>query len=131
MRERRVVVHRAGSYERLVIEDAAIASPRPGEVAIDVRAIGVNYADVIVRMGLYASAREYVGWPITPGFEVAGVVRQDAGVVAQVVEAPGRRAAGGLAELDGDVEGDLVVVRAGSFLREGDEVRPVLPDGKE
>ena len=28
-------------------------------------------------------------------------------------------------------EGDLVVVRAGSFLREGDEVRPVLPEGKK
>jgi NADPH:quinone reductase-like Zn-dependent oxidoreductase len=25
-------------------------------------------------MGLYASAKEYVGWPITPGFEVSGVV---------------------------------------------------------
>jgi NADPH:quinone reductase-like Zn-dependent oxidoreductase len=34
----------------------------------------VNYADTIVRMGLYSSAKAYVGWPITPGFEVAGVV---------------------------------------------------------
>jgi NADPH:quinone reductase-like Zn-dependent oxidoreductase len=39
-----------------------------------VRAIGVNFADLVVRMGLYKSAREYVGWPITPGFEVAGTV---------------------------------------------------------
>ena len=38
------------------------------------RAIGVNYADCVVRMGLYASAKTYVGWPITPGFEVAGEV---------------------------------------------------------
>ena len=38
------------------------------------RASGVNYADTIVRMGLYSSARVYVGWPITPGFEVSGVV---------------------------------------------------------
>ncbi|MCU0672690.1 MAG: medium chain dehydrogenase/reductase family protein [Myxococcota bacterium] len=36
----------------------------------------MNYADVIVRMGLYASAKELVGWPITPGFEVSGVVRE-------------------------------------------------------
>ena len=28
----------------------------------------------MVRMGLYASAKELVGWPITPGFEVSGVV---------------------------------------------------------
>ena len=38
------------------------------------KASGINYADVIVRMGLYASAKELVGWPITPGFEVSGVV---------------------------------------------------------
>jgi len=37
--------------------------------------MGVNYADCVVRMGLYASAKKYVGWPITPGFEVAGTVR--------------------------------------------------------
>lgn len=35
---------------------------------------GVNYADCVVRMGLYESAKRYVGWPITPGFEVAGTV---------------------------------------------------------
>jgi NADPH:quinone reductase-like Zn-dependent oxidoreductase len=27
-----------------------------------------------VRLGLYPSARDYVGWPITPGFEFSGVV---------------------------------------------------------
>ena len=37
-------------------------------------------------------------------------VREDAGMVAQIVQAPGRRAAGRAAELDGDVERDLVVV---------------------
>jgi synaptic vesicle membrane protein VAT-1 len=34
----------------------------------------VNYADCVIRMGLYSSARQLVGWPITPGFEVAGEV---------------------------------------------------------
>jgi NADPH:quinone reductase-like Zn-dependent oxidoreductase len=71
---RKVVIHRAGSYDRLDIEQ--FESPRlgPSDIQIDVRAAGVNYADVIVRMGLYSSAKEFVGWPITPGFEVAGVV---------------------------------------------------------
>jgi NADPH:quinone reductase-like Zn-dependent oxidoreductase len=72
---RKVVIHKAGSYDRLTLQDAKATQPGPGEVAIDVRAIGVNYADCVVRMGLYASAKELVGWPITPGFEVAGVVR--------------------------------------------------------
>jgi NADPH:quinone reductase-like Zn-dependent oxidoreductase len=38
------------------------------------RAAGVNFADVVVRLGLYPSAQEYVGWPITPGFEFSGEV---------------------------------------------------------
>jgi synaptic vesicle membrane protein VAT-1 len=71
---RKVVIHRAGGYERLALETHADVAPGPGEVAIAVEAIGVNYADCVVRMGLYASAKKYVGWPITPGFEVAGTV---------------------------------------------------------
>lgn len=71
---RKVVIHRAGAYDRLKIETESLSPPSPDEVTVDVRATGVNYADVLIRMGLYASAKEYVGWPITPGFEVAGVV---------------------------------------------------------
>src|SRR5687768_486211 len=74
MQARKVVVHSAGSYDHLRLETAPVPALRRDEVRIDVRAIGVNYADAIVRMGLYASARVYVGWPITPGFEVSGVV---------------------------------------------------------
>src|SRR5882672_6134416 len=71
---RKIVVHSAGGYDHLKLETAPLPEPGRGQVRIDVRAIGVNYADTIVRMGLYASAKEYVGWPITPGFEVSGVV---------------------------------------------------------
>ena len=70
----KVVIDKAGSYDRLKIHREKTTAPGPHEVLIDVKASGVNYADVIVRMGLYASAKELVGWPITPGFEVAGVV---------------------------------------------------------
>lgn len=48
--------------------------PQAGEVLVDVRAVGVNFADVVVRLGLYESAKKYVGWPITPGFEFSGEV---------------------------------------------------------
>jgi synaptic vesicle membrane protein VAT-1 len=71
---RKVVIHRPGGYERLRLETHPEPAPGPGEVRIAVKHIGVNYADCVVRMGLYASARELVGWPITPGFEVAGNV---------------------------------------------------------
>lgn len=74
-RMRKVVIAKAGSYDRLLIEEAEGLQPGADDVVIDVKAIGVNYADCMVRMGLYESAKEFVGWPITPGFEVAGVVQ--------------------------------------------------------
>ena len=70
----KVVIHRPGGYDRLCIEQHADLSPGPGEVLVAAEAIGVNYADCVTRMGLYASAKHYVGFPITPGFEVAGRV---------------------------------------------------------
>jgi NADPH:quinone reductase-like Zn-dependent oxidoreductase len=71
---RKVVIHKPGSYDRLVIEQHPDPVPGADEVLIAVEAIGVNYADCVTRMGLYASAKHYVGYPITPGFEVAGAV---------------------------------------------------------
>jgi NADPH:quinone reductase-like Zn-dependent oxidoreductase len=72
---KKIVVHRPGGYDRLVLEEHPDLSPGPGEVVVDVEAAGVNYADCCIRWGVYASAKKYVGWPITPGFEVAGRVR--------------------------------------------------------
>ncbi|MCK5383871.1 MAG: zinc-binding dehydrogenase [Gammaproteobacteria bacterium] len=80
---KKVVIHKPGGYEQLKIEEHADLHPGPDEVLIDVSAIGVNFADCITRMGLYASAKEYVGYPITPGFEVSGTIRSvGAGVMA-------------------------------------------------
>jgi len=71
---KRIVIHKPGRYDRLVIEEHPDPEPGPDEILIAVEAIGVNYADCVTRMGLYASAKHYVGYPITPGFEVAGTV---------------------------------------------------------
>jgi len=71
----KIVIHRPGGYDRLGLEEHPDPLPGPDQALVEVQAIGVNYADVVVRMGLYSSARKYVGWPITPGFELAGIVR--------------------------------------------------------
>ncbi|MFQ5525440.1 MAG: medium chain dehydrogenase/reductase family protein [Thermoanaerobaculia bacterium] len=81
---RKVVVHRPGGHERLEIEEHPRPEPRPGEVRIEVAAAGVNFADSLIRMGLYQSSREQVGWPVTPGFEVAGRVAELGAGVADV-----------------------------------------------
>jgi NADPH:quinone reductase-like Zn-dependent oxidoreductase len=43
-------------------------------VIVQNHAFSVNYADCCIRWGLYESAKQFVGWPIVPGFDIAGVV---------------------------------------------------------
>eukprot|EP01084_Bolivina_argentea_P086544 156447_1 len=43
-------------------------------ITVQVHAFGLNYADICIRWGLYESAKKYVGWPITPGFDFSGKV---------------------------------------------------------
>ena len=45
-------------------------------VVIKNEAFSVNYADCCIRWGLYESALRFVGWPIVPGFDVAGTIEQ-------------------------------------------------------
>eukprot|EP00912_Choanoflagellata_sp_UC4_P000846 UC4_evm2s521 len=90
-RFKRVSIPSAGGYDKLhIIHDREptrgpnVALQNISEenlVRIRVSRAGVNYADVCVRWGLYESARRYVGWPITPGFEVSGVVEAVGGRV--------------------------------------------------
>jgi NADPH:quinone reductase-like Zn-dependent oxidoreductase len=89
---RKVVIPRAGGYDRLTLQTLADPTPAPNEVLVTTEAIGVNYADCVIRMGLYASAKEYVGWPITPGFEFAGTVTAVGSTVTDL--APGARVLG-------------------------------------
>ena len=69
-----IAIAKPGGFERLQLVDKPDLKPAPGEVVVATRAVGVNFADVVVRLGLYESAKKYVGWPITPGFEFSGEV---------------------------------------------------------
>ncbi len=68
------VIEKPGGYRQLVLQEHPDLTPGPGEILIEVAAAGINYADCITRMGLYASAKKLKGYPMTPGFEVAGTV---------------------------------------------------------
>ena len=72
---RAVVITRAGPPEVLQVEERPDPEPGPGQVAIDVRAAGVNFADTMARVGLYPDAPKL---PAVVGYEVAGV-RLDTG----------------------------------------------------
>ncbi|PVE22450.1 zinc-binding dehydrogenase [Microvirga sp. KLBC 81] len=72
----KVVIHKAGGYEQLRLEARPVPKPGHRQVLIRTRAVGVNYSDICVRWGVYESARRFVGWPITPGFEYSGWVEE-------------------------------------------------------
>jgi NADPH:quinone reductase-like Zn-dependent oxidoreductase len=68
---RHVLVPRYGGPEVLSLREGPPRSLRADEVRIAVRAAGVNFADVLGRMGLYPDAPKP---PFVPGYEVAGVL---------------------------------------------------------
>jgi len=71
---KKIVIERPGGYRRLQIREFENPAPGNNEVLVEISAAGVNFADIFIRLGLYKSAKEFVGWPITPGFEFSGRV---------------------------------------------------------
>lgn len=68
---RAIYIERPGGPQVLKVRDVATPAPRAGEVAVAVKAAGVNFADLLARQGIYPPA------PPTPcvvGYEVAGSV---------------------------------------------------------
>lgn len=62
-----------GDPESLHIGDMTPPSPRAGEVLVDVKAVGVNYPDVLIIEDKYQYKPER---PFSPGGELSGVIRE-------------------------------------------------------
>jgi len=67
----RIMITEAGGPGVLSVESFEPIEPAPGEVAIEVRAAGLNFADIFCRLGLYQAAPPP---PFVPGLEVAGEI---------------------------------------------------------
>ncbi len=68
---RQVWISKAGAPEVLEVREAPDPEPAHGEVRIAVEAAGINFADIMARMGQYP---DLPGIPIVVGYEVAGRV---------------------------------------------------------
>ena len=64
-------IQKAGPPEVLKIQDAPEPIHRTGEVRIRVEMAGVNFADVLGRLGIYPDAPKF---PYVPGYEVSGKI---------------------------------------------------------
>jgi NADPH:quinone reductase-like Zn-dependent oxidoreductase len=72
-----------GGYDVLQVQERPDPPVGPGEIRIEVKAAGVNFADTMARLGLYPDAPKP---PCTMGYEVAGLVESvGEGVTAYAV----------------------------------------------
>jgi NADPH:quinone reductase-like Zn-dependent oxidoreductase len=86
---REVVIVRHGPPDVLQTRERPDPAPGPGEIRIAVRAAGVNFADVMARIGVYPDAPKP---PVVVGYEVSGIV--DAVGPAQSERVPDRESTG-------------------------------------
>ena len=103
---RQIVIPRRGGPSVLVEREAPEPEPGPGEVRIRVRAAGVNFADLLMRAGLYGTVPRR---PYSPGFEVSGEI----------------------AAVGSDVEGWRPGDRAAALLRHGGYARDVVMPARQ
>ncbi|HEY8185919.1 MAG TPA: medium chain dehydrogenase/reductase family protein [Pyrinomonadaceae bacterium] len=68
---RQLVTTQNGGVEVLKVQDAPDPKPLKGEVVIQTKAAGLNFADILARQGLYPDGPKK---PCVMGYEVAGVV---------------------------------------------------------
>ena len=115
----RAVICRAwGEVEDLEVADVAPPAPGPGEVVIEVKATGINYADALLVAGRYQTKPPL---PFSPGLETAGIVAACGAGVTRF--APGDRvmavlAYGGLAERAIAAEAETFAIPAGMSFEE-------------
>ncbi len=68
---RQVWITKAGPPEVLQVREAPDPEPSSGQIRIRVRAAGINFADLMARVGLYPDAPKL---PCVVGYEVSGVI---------------------------------------------------------
>jgi NADPH:quinone reductase-like Zn-dependent oxidoreductase len=70
---RAIVITAHGSYDVLQVQERPDPVCGPGQVRVEVRAAGVNFADIMARIGLYPDAPKP---PAVVGYEVSGTVAE-------------------------------------------------------
>jgi NADPH:quinone reductase len=63
-------VHQFGGPEVLKLEEVPDPTPGPGQVVVQIKAIGVNPVDTYIRAGIYGPRQ----FPFTPGSDSGGIV---------------------------------------------------------
>jgi NADPH:quinone reductase-like Zn-dependent oxidoreductase len=113
------VLPKTGGPDVFEIQERPEPSLGPGRVRIEVRAAGINFADLMARQGLYPDAPDL---PAVLGYEVAGEVKDVGDGVEEF--SPGDKVLGwcrfgGYAEVVSAREQDLILLPDGWSFEEG------------
>ncbi len=82
---RAMVVTKYGAPEVLAYREWPDPAQKPGDVMIRVAAIGINFADILARMGYYGGTPRA---PFVPGLEVSGTVEGVAPAASTSADSP-------------------------------------------
>ena len=82
---RQIWIPKSGPPEVLVVKEAPDPQPASGELRIRVEASGVNFADIMGRLGLYPDLPRL---PVVPGYEVEATKSTGAGLGAKCSPRP-------------------------------------------
>lgn len=116
---RALVITEQGPPEVMKVQERPEPRPGPGEVRVAVKAAGINFADLLARLGLYPDAPKP---PCVVGYEVAGEIESlgegvDGLSVGDRVMAPTKF--GGYAELAVAPAADVIPLPDGWSFEEG------------
>ena len=92
------MVSRYGGPEVLELRDVPVPQPGPGQILVRVRSIGLNFADIFGRLGVYPNTPDP---PFIPGLEFSGDV---AAVAPDVTKFKGRERVMGYCRLGSHAE---------------------------
>ena len=68
-----IFVTKHGVPDVLQLKTDSLEEPKTGEVCVKIKYSGINFADIMGRMGLYPTAPKP---PYVPGFEIAGIIEK-------------------------------------------------------
>ena len=70
---KKVVYTKIGGPDTIEIIDEELGRPEENQVKVRVYRAGINFADLMMRQGLYGSNPDF---PFTPGYEVSGIITE-------------------------------------------------------
>ena len=70
-----IIIKKPGGFNALKLNKHEIGELKEGHIIIKTEYAGVNFSDILVRMGTFPAAKKR-GYPIIPGFEFSGIVER-------------------------------------------------------